>query len=177
VFGNPREYGAEFDGAHDPACRSGLFIIRTELLQEAGREPWSDSKCYESIERNVNPTDTLTYVDPDKNLEIRYGSPNTKTKSFAVVLQDGLSFRLDSEGNAEAAQLVPENRQKIPLCRRRNWRDQQKHGQGGLDFNGPIVGPRGPDQRYAPNTAKGPTFPLIGLLGAPVSRLNRFLIA
>jgi hypothetical protein len=31
-----------------------------------------DSKCYDSEERNVNPTDTLTYVDRDRNLEIRF---------------------------------------------------------------------------------------------------------
>jgi len=65
-----------------------------------------DSKCYDSAERNVNPTDTLTYVDRDKNQEIRYCSPSARTKSFAVVQPDGLSFKLDSAGNAKAAELV-----------------------------------------------------------------------
>jgi hypothetical protein len=65
-----------------------------------------DSKCYDSEERNVNPTDTLTYVDRDRNLEIRLCRPRGKTKSFAVVTQDGLSFKLDSAGNAKAAELV-----------------------------------------------------------------------
>jgi hypothetical protein len=73
-------------------------------------ETWSgvlvDSKCYDSEERNVNPTDTLTYVDRDKNMEIRYCSPSAKTKSFAVVQPDGMSFKLDSAGNAKAAELV-----------------------------------------------------------------------
>jgi hypothetical protein len=65
-----------------------------------------DSKCYASEERNVNPTDTSTYVDRDRNLEIRYCSPRAKTTSFAVVQQDGLHFDLDAAGNAKAAQLV-----------------------------------------------------------------------
>jgi len=73
-------------------------------------ESWSgvlvDSKCFDSMERNVNSTDTLTNVDRDTNLEIRYCAPNAKTKSFAVVPPEGMSFRLDPAGNAEAAQLV-----------------------------------------------------------------------
>ena len=73
-------------------------------------ESWSgnlvDSKCYGYMERNENPTDTMTYVDRDRNSETRYCSPNTKTKSFAVVLQDGLNFNLDTAGNAKAAELV-----------------------------------------------------------------------
>jgi hypothetical protein len=66
-----------------------------------------DSKCYASEERNVNPTDTLTYVDRDRNEEIRFCSPSSKTKSFAVVQSDGGSVNLDSEGNAKAFALVP----------------------------------------------------------------------
>jgi len=73
-------------------------------------ESWSgtlvDSRCYASEEHNVNPTDTMTWVDRDMNLEIRYCSPNAKTKSFVIVQADGLSFRLDSAGNAKAAELV-----------------------------------------------------------------------
>lgn len=65
-----------------------------------------DSKCYAAEERNVNPTDTETYVDRDGNLEIRYCHPRGKTKSFAVVPPDGQSFELDSAGNAKAAELV-----------------------------------------------------------------------
>jgi hypothetical protein len=65
-----------------------------------------DSKCYEFRERNVNPTDTMTYVDRDTRQEILYCSANAKTKTFAIVLREGPSFRLDAPGNAEAAQLV-----------------------------------------------------------------------
>ena len=86
---------------------AALFCLASAL---GFAESWSgvlvDSRCYDSMQRNVNPTDTLTNVDRDMNQQIRYCSPNAKTKSFAVVLPEGMSFRLDSAGNAEAAQLV-----------------------------------------------------------------------
>jgi hypothetical protein len=65
-----------------------------------------DSKCFAASERNVNPNDTMTAVDRDQNQEIRYCSPGSKTKWFAVVNSDGLSFMLDSAGNAKAAEFV-----------------------------------------------------------------------
>lgn len=65
-----------------------------------------DSNCYEIRERNVNPTDTLTYVDRDTRALILYCSPNARTKTFAIVLREGPSFRLDPPGNTKAAQLV-----------------------------------------------------------------------
>ncbi len=68
-----------------------------------------DSKCFAIAERNVNPTDTLTYVDRDQNQELRLCSPGAKTKSFAVVQHDGVSFRLDSAGNAKASEIVRNN--------------------------------------------------------------------
>jgi len=83
-----------------------LFV--SSALSGAGT--WSgvlvDSRCYESEERNVNPTDTMIYVDRDTNLEIAYCAPNAKTKAFALVQPDGLSFKLDSDGNAKAVELV-----------------------------------------------------------------------
>jgi hypothetical protein len=73
-------------------------------------ETWSgmlvDSKCYAAEERNVNPTDTETFVDRDKGYEIRYCSPKLKTKIFALVPPYGESVPLDSAGNAKAAQLI-----------------------------------------------------------------------
>jgi len=84
-----------------------LFCLSSAL---GFAEIWSgalvDSKCYAAEERNVNPTDTLTNVDRDGNLEIRYCSPRPKTKSFAVVQADGTTLSLDSVGNAKAAELV-----------------------------------------------------------------------
>ncbi len=74
-----------------------------------------DAKCYDAEERNVNPTDTLTNVDRDGNREIRYCSPSAKTKSFAVVQADGPALKLDSAGNAKAAELVPKTRKRSRL--------------------------------------------------------------
>src|SRR5579862_3702955 len=65
-----------------------------------------DSGCYESEERNINPKDTLLYVDRDQNWEIRFCSPKAKTKSFTIVEPTGESFKLDSAGNAKAAELI-----------------------------------------------------------------------
>ena len=65
-----------------------------------------DSRCFESEEQNVNPGDTLSYVNRDRNWEIRFCAPRVKSKSFAFVDRDGLSFRLDPEGNRKAAELV-----------------------------------------------------------------------
>jgi hypothetical protein len=73
-------------------------------------ETWSgylvDSKCYANEEGNVNPTDTLTNVDRDRGFEVRYCSPNAKTKSFAIVRTDGQTLKLDAGGNAKAADMV-----------------------------------------------------------------------
>lgn len=79
-------------------------------------ENWSgalvDPKCFEALERNVNPTDTLTHVDRDTNQEIRYCSPNAKTKLFGIVEHDGTNWRFDPAGNAKAAELVRTTRKK-----------------------------------------------------------------
>jgi hypothetical protein len=85
-----------------------VLVCFSSALSFAGS--WSgvlvNSKCWAAEERNVNPTDTTTFVDRDRNLEIRFCTPNAKTKSFAVVLPDGLSFQLDAAGNTKAADLV-----------------------------------------------------------------------
>jgi hypothetical protein len=97
--------------------RLAVILYLSSALSFAGN--WSgalvDSKCYDAEERNVNPRDTLTYVDRDRSQEIRYCSPSAKTKSFAVVQFDGLSFKFDSAGNAKAAALVPKTAKKSHL--------------------------------------------------------------
>ena len=71
-------------------------------------ESWSgalvDSRCWNSEEANTRATSV--YVDRDGNQELRSCYPQAKTKSFAVVLTDGLNLKLDAEGNARAAKLV-----------------------------------------------------------------------
>ena len=96
--------------------RVAALFCWSAVLSLAGS--WSgslvDSKCYASEERNVNPTDTSTYVDRDGNLEIRYCSPNKKTKSFTLVLPDG-NFNLETAGNAKASELVRRIGKRSPL--------------------------------------------------------------
>jgi len=86
---------------------AALFSLASTLSFAASWSGWLvDSKCYASLERNKNPTDTSSYVDRNQGDEIRYCRPTAKTKSFAVVDQNGLSFNLDGSGNAKAAELV-----------------------------------------------------------------------
>jgi hypothetical protein len=65
-----------------------------------------DARCYAAEQRNVNPHDALTNVDRDRDQEIWYCAPRSKTKTFAVVQRNGLSFNLDAGGNTKAAELV-----------------------------------------------------------------------
>jgi hypothetical protein len=74
-----------------------------------------DSKCYNALERNKNPTDTLSSVDRDRRGEIEYCTPNAKTKLFGIVLNDGSTFRFDPAGGAEAANLLRGASKKSPL--------------------------------------------------------------
>ncbi|MGA2712045.1 MAG: hypothetical protein ABSG41_02980 [Bryobacteraceae bacterium] len=94
--------------------RLAFFLCLFSVLSFA--ESWSgvlvDSRCWGAEERNVNPTDTLTSVDRDTNRAIRYCSPTAKTKFFAIVQPDGLSFKLDSAGDAKAAELIRNNGRK-----------------------------------------------------------------
>ena len=88
-------------------CAAALLCLSSSLGLAAG---WSgflvDARCFGNRERNVNPTDTLTAVDRDQNSELRYCSPSVKTRSFALVQQDGSSFTFDSAGNSKAIELV-----------------------------------------------------------------------
>jgi hypothetical protein len=88
------------------------FLASALAFAESWTGALVDPKCYEALERNVNPTDTLTHVDRDTNQEIRYCSPNAKTMSFGIVQQDGTSLWFDSAGNAKAAELVRTTRKK-----------------------------------------------------------------
>jgi hypothetical protein len=100
-----------------PTLRLAALLCLSSALSFAAT--WSgvlvDSKCYDAEQRNVNPTDTLTNVDRDGNREIRYCSPNAKTKSFALVQSDGPSLKLDSAGDAKAAELIPKTSKKFRL--------------------------------------------------------------
>jgi hypothetical protein len=85
----------------------GLVCMMASL---AFAESWSgslvNSRCYDALESNHNPDDTLTAVDRDRASEVNYCAPNRKTKSFAVITHDGETLRLDPGGNTKAAGLV-----------------------------------------------------------------------
>jgi hypothetical protein len=87
--------------------------------QHAQNQAWSgflvNSSCYEALERNTDPWDTSTYVDRDRDWEVRYCSPDVKTKSFTLVDHDGLSHKLDPAGNAKAADAVRQTGKKVPM--------------------------------------------------------------
>lgn len=72
-----------------------------------------DSGCYASEQRNTNKDQST--VDRDMNLELRLCAARTTTKSFAVVLPDWHSVRLDAAGNAKAAALVQANGHAKPM--------------------------------------------------------------
>jgi hypothetical protein len=80
-------------------------------------EAWSgtlvDSRCWGFAENNTK--DVSIYVDRDRNLEISSCSPTAKTKSFAVVLSDGLTLKLDAAGDAKAAELVQQTGKASPI--------------------------------------------------------------
>ena len=88
--------------------------------QQAQQRSWSgflvDSGCYEALERNTNPWDTSTFVDRDRNWEVRYCSPSLKTKSFTLVDRDGLSHKLNPEGSTKAADFVRANGKKDTMA-------------------------------------------------------------
>lgn len=88
--------------------RLAVVGLLASLLSWAG--DWSgalvDSKCWDSEESNVNPHDSLTNVDRDRGMEVRFCSPNTETTVFAIVDHDGQSSKLDAAGNSKAAELV-----------------------------------------------------------------------
>jgi hypothetical protein len=92
-----------------------LFNIRLPILfclasGFALAESWPgflvNLSCFESLERNHNPQDTLMFVNRDRGAEVRYCAPGAKTESFGIVQEDGRTLRFDSAGNMKAANLV-----------------------------------------------------------------------
>ncbi len=92
-----------------------LFLAATPSFARTWSGFLVGTECYEAEERNVNPRDTEVYVDRDKDSEVRYCSPNAKTKSFSIVDHDGMGFRLDADGSAKAAEIVRQTGKKYFL--------------------------------------------------------------
>jgi hypothetical protein len=97
-------------------CLTALLWGSLALARgESWTGPLADAKCYDAEQRNVNPTDTLTFVDRDIGLMVRYCAPTARTKSFAIVLEGGRSLKLDPAGNSRAADLVRHSARKAVL--------------------------------------------------------------
>jgi hypothetical protein len=95
--------------------RLAIVVCLASTLGFSGT--WSGAlvnfKCYDSLEGNVNPHDSLSNVDRDRGQEIRFCSPDGNTKSFAIVDRDGLRFKLDAGGNTKASELVRNTGKKL----------------------------------------------------------------
>ena len=86
--------------------RCALFVIALAARAATWTGTLVDDVCYERMERNVSPKDTLTDVDRDRDFEIRYCHPTAKTKSFALVDHDGQLWKLDASGESQAHELL-----------------------------------------------------------------------
>ena len=84
-----------------------IFLMSTPAFAQSWSGYLVDSRCYDSEERSVNPFDDWPPFIRDKDLEVQLCTPSAKTKSFAVVAQNGsTSFKLDPTGNEIARALV-----------------------------------------------------------------------
>ena len=85
----------------------GILLPYVSVFAQSWSGYLVDSKCYDAEERNVNPFDTSPEVDRDKDLDIRLCTPSLKTKSFAVVPEDGsTNLKLDPVGTEKAIALI-----------------------------------------------------------------------
>jgi hypothetical protein len=101
----------------DPMIRLAAVLFLATALGFA--ETWSgylvDSKCYATEQRNVNPFDTSPYVDSDRNHDLVACRPRPRTKSFTLVDENGLTYKLDSAGDSRAADLIGNAARKSPI--------------------------------------------------------------
>jgi hypothetical protein len=101
----------------DLMIRLATLLTLASTLSFAGT--WSgylvDSKCYATEQRNVNHFDASSYVDRDRDFDIKACHPSPHTKSFTLIDPNGLTYRLDSAGDTRAAGLIRNAPKKSPL--------------------------------------------------------------
>jgi hypothetical protein len=89
------------------------LVLLSSALSFAGT--WSgtlvDARCWGYLSHK----DTGSYVERDRNLEVRQCSPKAKTKSFAVLTPEGHALTLDAAGNATASELAEAAHRKAPI--------------------------------------------------------------
>jgi hypothetical protein len=87
-----------------------VFGLIPFILTPAFSQTWSgvlvDGACYEREQRNTGPNNTEFDVNTDRDYDIRHCLPNAKTSSFSLVQPDGQSVKLNSAGNAKAAEIT-----------------------------------------------------------------------
>jgi hypothetical protein len=89
------------------------LVLLSSALSFAGT--WSgtlvDARCWGYLSHK----DTASYVERDRNLEVRQCSPKAKTKSFAVLTPEGHALTLDAAGSARASELAEAAHRKAPI--------------------------------------------------------------
>lgn len=89
------------------------ILILLALSTTGFGEGWSgvlvDAKCYDSMERNVNPFEP--YVDHE--LDARYCRPSAHTKLFAILQDDWTLVKLHPAANTQVMDLVHQARKKV----------------------------------------------------------------
>jgi hypothetical protein len=92
-----------------------LAILVCLAATPAFAQPWSgflvNSNCYDTELRNTK-AGSPTQANRDKDADVRFCAPNEKTRSFAIVDQDGTSFKLDAAGNEKAAEITRQSGKK-----------------------------------------------------------------
>lgn len=98
-------------------CSSGIL---------ATADSWSgvlvDAPCFRSRENNRG--DIPSFVNWDRASAIEYCSPTRKTNSFAVVQADGMSLRLDSNGNERARNLLDNDKNSLYIVKLNGEKDR-----------------------------------------------------
>jgi hypothetical protein len=91
-----------------------FFVSLTSVMSLAAS--WSgalvDARCYTTAQQNVSHGHPGS---SDTRRAVRSCSPNEKTTSFSVVQQVGTTFKLDSDGNKKARELVLKEGRKSPF--------------------------------------------------------------
>ena len=72
-----------------------------------------DSQCYTSQEQNARQVDIDT--NHDRDFEIRQCAPAAKSRSFAIVTRDGISYKLDPAANSRVVALLQSSSAKRPI--------------------------------------------------------------
>jgi hypothetical protein len=110
--------GAAKEGTFQVQLTMRAAVLFCFTIAPGFAESWTgalvDSNCYDSLERNSNPFETSPGAR-DRDYQIRYCSPKTKTKKFGIVLDDWTRLMLNPAGNSKVVELVKKTGRKSPF--------------------------------------------------------------